>query len=108
MGVCFTECGSLFNNYLYFPQSPPNIPSPGGDQNEAPLLRAIIGTELSVCTLVIVARLYTRLILARNAGLDDWIMFATYVEFQQMSQSSDWQNTDLSTRYLRLSDPRWI
>jgi len=68
---------------IYFPQPPSDTPPSGGDQNEAPLLRAIIGTELGVCTLVIAARLYTRLRLVRNAGIDDWIMFATYVDFQQ-------------------------
>jgi hypothetical protein len=93
---------------IYFPQPPSDSPPSGGDQNEAPLLRAIIGTELGVCTLVIAARLYTRLRLVRNAGIDDWIMFATYVDFQQRNQSSEWQNTDISVRYLRPSDPRWI
>jgi len=92
----------------FFPQPPPNTPPAGGDQSKAPLLRVILGTELSVCTLVIVARLYTRLRLARNAGIDDWIMFATYVEFQPMSQLSERQNTDVSVRYSRLSEPRWI
>lgn len=80
---------------IYFPQPPPDTPPSGGDQNEAPLLRAIIGTELSVCTLVIAARLYTRLRLVRNVGTDDWIMFATYVEFQPRSQPSERQNTDV-------------
>ncbi len=80
---------------IYFPQSPPHTPPAGGDQNEAPLLRAVIGIELSVCTLIMAARLYTRLSLVRNAGMDDWIMFATYVKIQQMSQSSERQNTDI-------------
>lgn len=64
---------------IYFPQPPLDIIPPGGDQNKAPLLRAIIGLELGVCSMVIAARFYTRLRLVRNAGLDDWIMFATYL-----------------------------
>lgn len=93
---------------IYFPQPVPNTPPPGGDQNQAPLLRVILGIELGVCTLVIAARLYTRLSLARNAGTDDWIMFATYVGFQPMIQLSERWNTDILVRCARLSEPRWI
>ena len=64
---------------IYFPQPPPSEPPVGGDQDKAPLLRAITGAELGVCAVVIAARVYTRFRLARNAGIDDWIMIATFV-----------------------------
>lgn len=64
---------------IYFPQPPSDTPPPGGDQDQAPLLRAIVGVEFGVCSTVVAARFYTRLRLVRNAGADDWIMLATYL-----------------------------
>ena len=53
--------------------------SPGGDQNKAPMLRAILSSELAVTTIVIIGRLFTRLKLIHSPGVDDWIMLFTYV-----------------------------
>ena len=59
--------------------SVPPGPPPGGDQNKAPMLRAILSSELSLATVVMIGRFFTRLKLIHNPGMDDWIMLATYV-----------------------------
>ena len=57
----------------------PPEPPLGGDQSKAPMLRAILTSELSVATIVMIGRLFTRLKLIHSPGMDDWIMLATYV-----------------------------
>ena len=57
----------------------PPGPPPGGDQSKAPMLRAILSSELSVATIVMIGRLFTRLKLIHSPGMDDWVMLATYV-----------------------------
>lgn len=54
---------------------------PAGDQNQAPMLRAVLGTELAITTVVVALRFFTRLKLVRNPGMDDWIMLVAYVGF---------------------------
>ena len=54
-------------------------PPPGGDQNKAPMLRAVLSSELSLATVVVGLRLFTRLKLIHSPGMDDWIMLATFV-----------------------------
>jgi hypothetical protein len=62
-----------------FPMAVPMATPPGGHQDKAPLLRTVIGVELSITAVVVALRLYTRLKLVRNAGWDDWIMLATFL-----------------------------
>lgn len=57
----------------------PPAPPLGGDQNKAPMLRAILISELAVATMVMIGRFLTRLKLIHSPGMDDWIMLATYV-----------------------------
>lgn len=57
-------------------------PPPGGDQNQAPMLRAVLSAELAVAATVIFLRFYTRLKLIRNLGMDDWVMLAAFVSKQ--------------------------
>lgn len=59
--------------------SVPGNPSPGGDQNKAPILRAVLGTELTLATIIVLLRFYTRLRMTRSPGTEDWIMLATFV-----------------------------
>ena len=89
---------------LYFPQPPLDTPPPGGDQDKAPLLRTVIGIELCVCTIVVVARLYTRLMLVRNAGWDDGIMLATFVWIIDINQMYDFLEAHAQRSFVRPSD----
>ncbi|KAL9607896.1 MAG: hypothetical protein Q9167_007234 [Letrouitia subvulpina] len=57
----------------------PAKPPPGGDVNKAPMLRAVICSELAVATIVVGMRFFTRLKLIHSPGMDDWIMLATFV-----------------------------
>lgn len=59
--------------------STPSGPPEGGDQNHAPMLRAVLGTELALATIIVALRLFCRLRLTRSPGWDDWIMLATFV-----------------------------
>ncbi|KAL8930415.1 MAG: hypothetical protein Q9208_000599 [Pyrenodesmia sp. 3 TL-2023] len=54
-------------------------PPPGGDQDRAPTLRAVLSSELAVATIVMALRFFTRLKLTRSPGMDDWIMLATFI-----------------------------
>ncbi len=54
-------------------------PPAGGDQNHAPMLRAVLSSELAIATIVMALRFFTRLRLTRSPGMDDWIMLATFV-----------------------------
>ncbi|KAL8895756.1 MAG: hypothetical protein Q9207_008025 [Kuettlingeria erythrocarpa] len=54
-------------------------PPAGGDRNHAPMLRAVLGSELAVASIVIALRFFTRLKLTRSPGMDDWIMLATFI-----------------------------
>lgn len=53
----------------------------GGDQSQAPMLRAVLSTELTVATVIVGLRFFTRLKLIRSPGTGDWIMLATWVRF---------------------------
>lgn len=59
--------------------STPIAPPKGGDQNKAPMLRGVLGSELAVATIIVALRIFTRLRLTRSPGWDDWIMLATFV-----------------------------
>ena len=54
-------------------------PPEGGDQTHAPMLRAVLGAELSIATIIVSLRLFCRLRITRSPGWDDWIMLATFV-----------------------------
>lgn len=57
----------------------PGVPPPGGDQNKAPMLRAVIGSELTLATIIVLLRFYTRLKITRSPGVEDYIMLGTFV-----------------------------
>ena len=57
----------------------PGAPPLSGDQDKAPMLRTVIGVELSLTAVIIALRLHTRIKIVRNAGWDDWVMLATFV-----------------------------
>ncbi|KAI4114951.1 MAG: hypothetical protein LQ345_004365 [Seirophora villosa] len=59
--------------------SVPGNPPPGGHQNKAPMLRAVIGSELTLATIIVLLRFYTRLRITRSPGTEDWIMLATFL-----------------------------
>ncbi|KAL8956961.1 MAG: hypothetical protein Q9193_005650 [Seirophora villosa] len=59
--------------------SAPGNPSPGGDQNKAPMLRAVLGSELTLATIIVFLRFYTRLRITRSPGTEDWIMLGTFL-----------------------------
>ncbi|KAL8763146.1 MAG: hypothetical protein Q9184_000991 [Pyrenodesmia sp. 2 TL-2023] len=54
-------------------------PPLGGDQDRAPMLRAVLSSELAVATIIMGLRFFTRLKLTRSPGMDDWIMLATFI-----------------------------
>ncbi|KAI4136324.1 MAG: hypothetical protein LQ341_005682 [Variospora aurantia] len=57
----------------------PGVPPPGGDQNKAPMLRAVIGSELTLATIIVLLRFYTRLKITRSPGVEDYIMLGTFI-----------------------------
>ncbi|KAL8673341.1 MAG: hypothetical protein Q9168_002220 [Polycauliona sp. 1 TL-2023] len=59
--------------------STPSVPPAGGDRDQAPMLRAVLGTELAIASIVVILRFFTRLRITRSPGWDDWIMLATFV-----------------------------
>ncbi|KAL8645569.1 MAG: hypothetical protein Q9210_006636 [Variospora velana] len=59
--------------------SVPGIPPPGGDQDKAPMLRAVIGSELALATIIVLLRFYTRLKITRSPGMEDYIMLGTFI-----------------------------
>ena len=54
-------------------------PPPGGDQNKAPMLAAVMWSEATIAIVVVILRMYTRARLVRKVGWDDWIMLFTLV-----------------------------
>ncbi|KAL8896560.1 MAG: hypothetical protein Q9192_003027 [Flavoplaca navasiana] len=67
-----------FIKQQYTPMSTPSGPPEGGDQDHAPLLRAVLGTELAIATIIVALRVFCRLRITRSPGWDDWIMLATF------------------------------
>ncbi|KAF2236998.1 hypothetical protein EV356DRAFT_530507 [Viridothelium virens] len=59
---------------------PMGPPPPGGNQDRGPAILAIWWTEVGVSAIVLLLRLQSRLIL-RKIGVDDWIMFFTWLLF---------------------------
>ena len=56
-------------------------PPTGGNKNRGPALLAIMWSEGAVALIIVVLRLYARLMIKR-LGIDDWIMFFTMVRAQ--------------------------
>ncbi|KAL8912928.1 MAG: hypothetical protein Q9171_002127 [Xanthocarpia ochracea] len=59
--------------------STPDSPPQGGHQNKAPMLRAVLSSELAVATIIVALRFFCRIRLTRSPGMDDWIMLATII-----------------------------
>ncbi|KAI4126437.1 MAG: hypothetical protein LQ338_003746 [Usnochroma carphineum] len=56
-------------------------PHLGGDQNKAPMLRAVLSSELAVATIVVALRFFTRLKLTRSPGLQHFCGIQPSQEF---------------------------
>ncbi|KAL8928413.1 MAG: hypothetical protein Q9172_000899 [Xanthocarpia lactea] len=59
--------------------STPDSPPQGGHQNKAPMLRAVLSSELAIATIIVALRFFCRIRLTRSPGMDDWIMLATII-----------------------------
>ncbi len=59
--------------------STPDSPPQGGDQNKAPMLRAVLSSELAVAAIIVALRFFSRIRITRSPGVDDWTMLATIV-----------------------------
>ena len=51
----------------------------GGDQNKAPGILALTWIEFSISLIVVVLRLFTRVVIVRHVGLDDGFIAVTLV-----------------------------
>lgn len=53
-------------------------PPAGGNQNLGPAVMAVVWTEISICTIAVGLRFWSRRII-RNIGWDDWLMLLSQV-----------------------------
>ena len=54
------------------------IEPPDGNQNRAAWLNSVAWAEVSVSTIFVASRLYSRIRITRNPGWDDWFIVITW------------------------------
>jgi hypothetical protein len=93
---------------------PPELTPPvGGDQNRAHELLGASWTLFAISACLVAARMYTRLVVQKNAGWDDWIICLTLVSFRYLRWDFRLLTVNVGVRTVfhdpvhRLRCPRW-